>query len=68
MANTTPVRISKINKCIIERRVSANFKNKNPSVKSASFDELLTFLLQEYYKIFYRKIKSEIENEIKHDN
>ena len=62
--NTQVVRISKLAKYIIEHHVKDNFFDKYPAVKDASIDELLIFLLQSHYKIYWQKVRSEAESGI----
>lgn len=63
--NTLTIRISALNKHMIENHVMVNFKEKNKSVDNPTIDELITFLIQENLSIYYPKLKSKSENDIK---
>lgn len=64
MEPTISIRISLLNKIIIEREVLENFQEDNNTQRRATLDELISFLLSYYFSHNYNKVRSKWKNEL----
>ena len=62
--NSISIRISAINKYMIEHYISENFLEEYPTADNATINELITFLIRKNLGLFYPKLKSETQNAI----
>lgn len=62
--DSTLIRISKLNKILLDKYISVNFKNEYQFKEKYSVNDLITFLIVKNVGIFYPKIKQEALNEL----
>ena len=63
--NFDTIKVKHIDKLIIKKYIKSDFLEKNTDVFSASFPELVNFILRHYLQQNYDNLKKEIENEYK---
>ena len=63
--NFDTLKVRHIDKLILQKYIKEDFLEENTDVFSATFPELINFLIRHYLKENYDKLKSEVENELK---